>query len=80
LTLPRTGKEAAMNRLVRVVLVVGVAAVIAWVWYSSAPELFRAGMPSITGDADFALLVRLTGFVVLIAIGFYFALKNLMKK
>jgi F0F1-type ATP synthase membrane subunit b/b' len=37
-------------------------------------------MPSITEDADFALLVRLTGFVVILTVAFYFAVKNLMKK
>jgi len=61
-------------------LVAAAAAVIAWLWYTKAPELFRAGIPSITEDAEFALLVRLTGFVVLITVGFYFALRNLMKK
>ncbi len=69
-----------MNRLGRIMLVAVSAVLLAWLWYSAAPELFRAGMPSITEDADFALLVRLTGFVVIITIGFYFALRNLMKK
>ena len=69
-----------MNRLVRILLVSVAASVLAWLWYTAAPELFRAGMPSITEDADFALLVRLTGFVVILATAFYFAVKNLMKK
>ena len=69
-----------MNRLVRIMLVTVSASLLAWLWYTAAPELFRAGMPSITEDADFALLVRLTGFVVIITVGFYFALRNLMKK
>ena len=69
-----------MNRLFRVMLVAAAAAMLAWLWYTAWPELFRTGMPSITEDADFALLVRLTGFVVLIALGFYFALKNLSRK
>jgi hypothetical protein len=69
-----------MNRLVRILLVSAAASVLAWLWYTAWPELFRAGMPSITEDADFALLVRLTGFVVIITVGFYFALRNLMKK
>jgi len=69
-----------MNRLFRVMLVAAAAAMLAWLWYTAAPELFRAGMPSITEDADFALLVRLTGFVVIITVAFYFAVKNLMKK
>jgi hypothetical protein len=69
-----------VNRIFRVVLVAAAAAVIAWLWYTSAPELFRDGMPSITEDADFALLVRLTGFVVIATVGFYFALRNLKKK
>ena len=69
-----------MNRLFRVMLVAAAAAMLAWLWYTAWPELFRAGMPSITEDPEFALLVRLTGFVVLIALGFYFALKNLSRK
>jgi hypothetical protein len=69
-----------MNRLVRILLVSAAASVLAWLWYTAWPELFRAGMPSITEDADFALLVRLTGLVVIITVGFYFALRNLMKK
>ena len=69
-----------MNRLFRVMLVAAAAAILAWLWYTAAPGLFRAGMPSITEDADFALLVRLTGFVVLIVLGLYFALKNLSPK
>jgi len=69
-----------MNRLFRVMLVAAAAAILAWLWYTAAPGLFRAGMPSITEDADFALLVRLTGFVVLIVLGLYFTLKNLPPK
>jgi len=69
-----------MNRLVRILLVSVAVSVLAWLWYTAWPEFFRAGMPSITEDADFALLVRLTGFVVIITVGFYFAVKNLMKK
>jgi hypothetical protein len=69
-----------MNRLFRVMLVTAAAAMLAWLWYTAAPELVRAGMPSITEDPEFALLVRLTGFIVLIALGFYFALKNLSRK
>jgi hypothetical protein len=53
---------------------------LAWLWFAAWPELFRDGMPSITEDADFALLVRLTGFVVILATALYFAVKNLMKK
>jgi hypothetical protein len=69
-----------MNRFVRVLLVSVAASVLAWLWYTAWPELFRNGMPSSTEDADFALLVRLTGFVVILATAFYFAVKNLMKK
>lgn len=69
-----------MNRLVLIMLVAVSASLLAWLWYTAWPELFRDGMPSITEDADFALLVRLTGFIVIITVGFYFALRNLMKK
>jgi hypothetical protein len=69
-----------MSRLIRITIVAGTAAVLAWLWHTAWPELFRAGMPTITEDADFALLVRLTGFIVILAAAFYFAVKNLMKK
>jgi len=69
-----------MSRLIRFTLVSGVAAMLAWLWYTAWPELFRDGIPSITEDADFALLVRLTGFIVILATALYFAVKNLMKK
>ena len=69
-----------MDRLVRIMLVAVSAALLAWLWYTAWPELFRAGMPSITEDADFALLVRLTGFVVIITVGFYFAVRNIPRK
>jgi hypothetical protein len=69
-----------MSRLIRITIVAGAALLLSWLWYTAWPELFRAGMPSITEDADFALLVRLTGFIVIITVGFYFALKNLSKK
>jgi hypothetical protein len=69
-----------MSRLIRITIVAGAAVLLSWLWYTAWPELFRAGMPSITEDADFALLLRLTGFVVILAIAFYFAVNNLMKK
>ncbi len=69
-----------MNRLVRILPVAVAASVIAWLWYRAWPELFRAGIPSITEDADFALLVRLTGFVAILAVAFTFAAKNLTRK
>ncbi|MCU0553230.1 MAG: hypothetical protein MUF17_00455 [Syntrophales bacterium] len=69
-----------MNPLVRILPVAVAALVLAWLWHSAWPDLFRAGVPSITEDAEFALLVRLTGFVVLLAIAFWFAARNLMKK
>jgi len=37
-------------------------------------------MSSITEDADFALLVRLTGFLVIVAVVLFFGVKHLMKK
>ena len=50
-----------MSRLARILILSVAASVLAWLWYTAWPELFRNGMPSITEDADFALLVRLTG-------------------
>ena len=69
-----------MNPLVRILPVAAAALALAWLWYSAWPDLFRAGVPSITEDAEFALLVRLTGFVVLLAVAFWFAIRNLTKK
>jgi hypothetical protein len=69
-----------MSRLIRVAIVAGAASMLAWFWYTAWRELFRAGMPAITEDAEFALLVRLTGFIVILATAAYFAVKNLMKK
>ena len=69
-----------MNPLVRILPVAVATLVLAWLWYSAWPDLFRAGVPSITEDAEFALLVRLTGFVVLLGIAFWFAIRNLTKK
>ena len=69
-----------MNRLVRILLVSVAASVLFWLWYTAWPEFFRADMPSITEDADFALLVRLTGFVVILTVGFYFAVRNIPRK
>ncbi len=69
-----------MNPLVRILPVAAAALALAWLWYSAWPDLFRAGVPSITEDAEFALLVRLTGFVVLLGIAFWFAARNLRKK
>ena len=69
-----------MSRLIRVAIVAGAASMLAWLWYTAWPELFRAGMPTITEDAEFALLVRLTGFIVILATASHFAVKNLMKK
>jgi len=69
-----------MNRFARILPVAASAAVLAWLWYTAWPDLFREGMPSITRDAEFALLVRLTGFVAILGIAFYFAVRNLTKK
>jgi hypothetical protein len=69
-----------MSRLIRFTLVAGAVVLLFWLWYTAWPELFRAGMPSITEDADFALLVRLTGFVVIITVAFYFAVRNIPRK
>lgn len=69
-----------MNRIARILPVAVAASVLAWLWYSAWPELFRAGMPSITENAEFALLVRLTGFIAILGVAFYFAIRNLTKK
>lgn len=69
-----------MNRLVRILPAAVAALVLVWLWWKAWPDLFRSGVPSITEDAEFALLVRLTGFVAILGIAFWFAARNLMKK
>jgi hypothetical protein len=69
-----------MSRLIRITIVAGAALLLSWLWYTAWPELFRAGMPSITEDADFALLVRLTGFIIIIAMALYFVARNIPRK
>lgn len=68
-----------MNRLVRIMIAAVAATFLISLWYTALPEIFRSGVPAVTEDADFALLVRLTGFVVMIAVAFYFAARNLLK-
>jgi hypothetical protein len=69
-----------MKQVVRILPVAVATAVLAWLWHEAWPGLFRAGIPSITENAEFALLVRLTGFVVLLAVAFWFAIRNLTRK
>jgi hypothetical protein len=69
-----------MSKLIRITIVAGAALLLSWLWYTAWPELFRAGMPSITEDADFALLVRLTGFIIIIAMALYFVARNIPRK
>jgi len=69
-----------MSRLFRVTIVAGAAALLSWLWYTAWPDLFHAGMPSITDNADFALLVRLTGFVIIISFALYFAARNIPRR
>jgi len=69
-----------MSWLFRVTIVAGAAALLSWLWYTAWPDLFRAGMPSITDNADFALLVRLTGFVIIISFALYFAARNIPRR
>jgi hypothetical protein len=69
-----------MDRLVRIMIVTGASVLLSWLWYSASAELFRHGMPSITDDADVALLVRLTGFVVILSVAFYFAVRNIPRR
>lgn len=69
-----------MDRFARILPAAVAAAVLAWLWYAAWPDLFREGMPSITDDAEFALLVRLTGFVAILGIACYFAVRNLTRQ
>jgi hypothetical protein len=73
------GEEVRMHRYLQVFLILGAAALIAYLWGSIPPESLREGLSGITSDPQFALTVRLTGFIVLLTIALYFAVKNIRK-
>jgi hypothetical protein len=66
------GEEVRMHRYLQVFLILGAAALIAYLWGSIPPESLREGLSGITSDPQFALTVRLTGFIVLLTIALYF--------
>lgn len=68
-----------MHRYLQVFLILGAAAVIAYLWGSIPPESLREVLSGIISDAQFALTVRLTGFVVLLTVALYFAVRNIRK-
>ena len=68
-----------MYRYLRVILIFGALAVIAYLWASLPPESLQQGFSGITEDAQLSLTVRLTGFIVILMIAFYFAVKNIRK-
>jgi len=68
-----------MYRYLRIILVFGALAFIAYLWASLSPESLQQGLSGITEDAQLALTVRLTGFIVILMIAFYFAVKNIRK-
>ncbi len=68
-----------MYRYLRIIVVFGALALIAYLWASLPPESLREGLSGITSDPQLALTVRLTGFIVLLTIAFYFAVKNIRK-
>ncbi|MCX5833561.1 MAG: hypothetical protein NTV99_03430 [Deltaproteobacteria bacterium] len=68
-----------MHRYLRIILVFGALALIAYLWASLPPESLREGLGAITSDPQFALTVRLTGFIVLLTVALYFAVKNIRK-
>ena len=68
-----------MYRYLRIILVFGALALIAYLWASLPPESLQQGLSGITEDAQLALTVRLTGFIVILMIAFYFAVKNIRK-
>ena len=68
-----------MYRYLRIILVFGALAFIAYLLASLSPESLQQGLSGITEDAQFSLTVRLTGFIAILAIAFYFAVKNIRK-
>ncbi len=66
-----------MNRYVPFLIPLIAAAILAAIWVPYLPELVRSGVPSITENAEYALNVRLTGFVIVLALAFFFALRRL---
>lgn len=72
-------ENVGMHRYLQVFLILGAAAVIAYLWGSIPPESLREVLSGIISDAQFALTVRLTGFVVLLTVALYFAVRNIRK-
>jgi hypothetical protein len=68
-----------MYRYLRIILVSGALALIAYLWTSLPPESLQKGFSGITEDPELALTLRLTGFIVVLTIAFYFAVKNITK-
>lgn len=68
-----------MGRYLQVFLVLGASALIAYLWASLPPESLQLGFSGITEDAQLALTVRLTGFIVILAIALYLAVRNIRK-
>ncbi|GEM_PF-507058 len=66
-----------MYRYLRIILVFGALALIAYLWAFLPSDSLREGLSAITSDPQFALTVRLTGFIVLLTVAFYFAVKNI---
>ncbi|HOD35193.1 MAG TPA: hypothetical protein PLR20_06750 [Syntrophales bacterium] len=68
-----------MHRYLQVFLILGASALVAYLWASLPPESLQKGLSGITEDAQFALTVRLTGFIVLLTVAFFFAIRNIRK-
>ena len=69
-----------MDKWMRLAVVCAAAALVAYLWASLPPESLREGLGGITADPQFALTVRLTGFIVLLGVALYFAVKNIRGK
>lgn len=68
-----------MGRYLQVFLIFGAMLLVAYLWGSIPPESLQEGLSGITSDPQFALTVRLTGFIVLLTVAFFFAIRNIRK-
>jgi len=68
-----------VRRYLQVFLILGASALVAYLWGSIPPESLREGLSGITSDPQFALTVRLTGFIVLLTVALFFSIRNIRK-
>jgi hypothetical protein len=66
-----------MRRLFLVAFPTAVCALIAWLWWPLATELFHAGIPADIDDHRVSQYVLLTGFIFISAVFIFLGVKNI---